>query len=75
VVTRPQWLTPVNPPGYSGGEIRRIFEVSPGKQFERLPLQNNQSKMDWWCGSKGRAPVLQAGSPQFKIQSHKEIRR
>jgi hypothetical protein len=31
-------------------EIGRItFKASPGKQFLRLHLQNNQSKMDWRC--------------------------
>jgi hypothetical protein len=35
------------------------FEVSSGKYFVRTPhLQNNQSKVDWRCGSKGRVPVL-----------------
>jgi hypothetical protein len=29
-------------------------------------LQNNQSKMDWRCGSRGRVPALQVPSPEFK---------
>jgi hypothetical protein len=29
-------------------------------------LQNNQSKMDWSCGSSGRTSALQTQSPEFK---------
>jgi hypothetical protein len=25
--------------------------------------------MDWWCGSSGRATVLQVENPEFKPQS------
>jgi hypothetical protein len=34
-------------------------------------LQNNQSKMDWNCGSSDRTSALQVQSPEFKPQSHK----
>jgi hypothetical protein len=37
-------------------------------------LQNNQSKMDWRCGSSSKAPDLQARSPEFKLQSHQKIK-
>jgi hypothetical protein len=30
-----------------------------------LGLQNNQSKMDWRCGSNSSVPALQAWSPEF----------
>jgi hypothetical protein len=42
------------------------FETSPGKSFKRSHLQNNQSKMHWRCGSRSRAPALQAQSLEFK---------
>jgi hypothetical protein len=35
-------------------------------------LQNNQSKMDWRCGSSRRAPALQVWNAEFKPQSHKK---
>jgi hypothetical protein len=35
-------------------------------------LQNNQSKMDWRCGSSSSMPALQAWSPKFKTQFHKK---
>jgi hypothetical protein len=34
-------------------------------------LQNNQSKMDWRCGSSSRVAALQVWSPEFKPQYHK----
>jgi hypothetical protein len=34
-------------------------------------LQNNQSKMDWKCGSSSREPALQTWSPEFEPQVHK----
>jgi hypothetical protein len=37
-------------------------------------LQNNQSKMDWRCGSSGRTPVLPAQSFEFKPQSYKKTK-
>jgi hypothetical protein len=41
----------------------------------RPNLQNNQSKMDWRCGSSDRIPALQAQSPEFKPQSHQKKRK
>jgi hypothetical protein len=31
--------------------------------------------VDWKCGSSGKAPVLQAQSPEFKPQSHKKKKK
>jgi hypothetical protein len=44
-------------------EIQKLSnEASPGKQLVRpspLPhIQNNQSKMEWRCGSRGKIPAL-----------------
>jgi hypothetical protein len=35
-------------------------------------FKNNQDKIDWSCGSRGRVPVLQAWSPEFRPQSHQK---
>jgi hypothetical protein len=40
------------------------FETSPGKYFTRPHLQNNQSKVDWRCGSVDRVPALQGKNKQ-----------
>jgi hypothetical protein len=53
---------------YLGGWDREDQDVRPA-QAGRQP-QNNQSKMDWRCGSS--APALQAWSPEFKPQSHQK---
>jgi hypothetical protein len=59
-------LTPITLATWEA-EIRRIqFEASPGKQFARSHLQNNQRKIDWRCDSSSRSPVLQAQSPEMK---------
>jgi hypothetical protein len=34
--------------------------------------KNNQNKMDWRCGSSGRAPALQEQSLELRPQSHKK---
>jgi hypothetical protein len=54
------WLTPLILTAWET-EIRRLkFEASPEHiKFLRLQLQNNLSKMDWRCGSSGKAPVLE----------------
>jgi hypothetical protein len=31
--------------------------------------------MDWRRGSRGRDPTLQAGSPEFKLQSHQKKKK
>jgi hypothetical protein len=36
-------------------------------------LKNNQSKMDWRCGSSGREPALQALSPSSNPGPTKKI--
>jgi hypothetical protein len=54
------------------------FKASQGKKFLKLPppplptyhLHNIQSKVDWWYGPRGKTPLLQAQSPEFKPQSH-----
>jgi hypothetical protein len=38
-------------------------------------LQNNQSKIDWRCGSTGRAPALQVQSPELKPQSNQKKKK
>jgi hypothetical protein len=50
---------------------RLKFEASPGKRVHEIP-QNNQSKIDWRCGSSGRAPALQAQTSVFTSQSHQK---
>jgi hypothetical protein len=52
-----------------------MLEASLSKCFERPHFQNNQSKMDWRRGSRGRDPTLQAGSPEFKLQSHQKKKK
>jgi hypothetical protein len=44
-------------PSYLGGQEPEDcdFKASLGKKFLRFYLQNNQSEMDWRCGSSGRA--------------------
>jgi hypothetical protein len=43
-------------PSYLGGRDQEDCgsRASPGKYFQRPHLQNNQSKVDWSCGSSGR---------------------
>jgi hypothetical protein len=54
------WLTPVILATWEAENGRGSwFKASLGKQFARPHLQNNQSKMDWRCGSSGKAPALQ----------------
>jgi hypothetical protein len=53
--------------------IRRM--AVPGQQGQivyEAHFQNNQSKMDWRCGSRSRALALQVQSPEFKAQSQKK---
>jgi hypothetical protein len=40
--------------------------------FPTLHFQNNLNKMDWRCGSSGRAPTLQVWDPEFKPQSNQK---
>jgi hypothetical protein len=47
------------------GQLRQIILETPH-------LQNNQSKMDWRCGSSSRVPALQVWSPEFKLQFHNQ---
>jgi hypothetical protein len=42
------------------------FEASPDKQFLRPHLQSNQRKMNWECGSSGRALELKPQSQPKK---------
>jgi hypothetical protein len=42
-------------------EIRTTVASQPGQIVHDTPhLQNNQSKMDWRCGSSSRVPDLQS---------------
>jgi hypothetical protein len=53
-------------------EIRRIaVGDNPGQILCEILSPGNYSKMDWTCGSSGRAPPLQARRPVFKPQYHK----
>jgi hypothetical protein len=56
---RCQWLTPTR--WRSGGPC---FEARERKLFTKAHLQNNQSKMDWSCGSSKRVLA------EFKSQCH-----
>jgi hypothetical protein len=40
--------------------------------FDILHLHNNQSKMDWRCGSTGRVLALQVWCSHFKPKSHQK---
>jgi hypothetical protein len=54
-------------------EIRRIKVGGQSGQIVLDPhLQNNQSKMDWRCGSSGRTPALQAQGSKFKPHCHQK---
>jgi hypothetical protein len=44
-------------------EIGRIMVRDDSLQRPHIHIQNNQSKVDWRHGSKGRAPALLAGKP------------
>jgi hypothetical protein len=48
--------------------MRRIMvQGQSGEIVWETPIsKNNQSKIDWRCGSSGRMPALQARSPEFK---------
>jgi hypothetical protein len=43
--------------------------------FWDLISKTTRTKMDWRCGTSGRAPALQMGSPEFKLQSHQTKRK
>jgi hypothetical protein len=47
------------------------FKASPSKQFPRLHLQNNQSKMDWQCNSS----FLLVRIPEFKLKEKRNRER
>jgi hypothetical protein len=49
------------------GRIVVKVQARTGKQLRDSISKNNQSKMDWRCGSSGRAPALQVQSPEFKF--------
>jgi hypothetical protein len=66
---------------YWEAKIRRIsIWGQPREIVWETPLQNNKSKMDWRCGSSGRALALQAQNrvqmpvPQNKKQKLKILR-
>jgi hypothetical protein len=44
-----------------------VVQAGLGKKV-RPSLQNNQSKKDWRCGSRSRAPAFQARSSEFTLQ-------
>jgi hypothetical protein len=45
-------------------EIRSIMvQGQPGQIVHKPSSQNNQSKMDWRCGSSSRVPALQVQTP------------
>jgi hypothetical protein len=54
-------------------EILKI--AAPANSSPDPHPQNNQSKMNWGCGSKLKAPTLQVRSPKFKSQSHKKKKK
>jgi hypothetical protein len=57
-------------------EIRRIsLRPAQANSSQDPHQQNNQSKMDWRCGSSGRGPVLQVQSPELKPQSHQKKKK
>jgi hypothetical protein len=55
---RHQWLTSVVR-ATREAKIRITVGDQPRLGFTRLHLQNNQSKMDWECGSNNRESALQ----------------
>jgi hypothetical protein len=63
-------------PSYLEAEMGRIkVQGQPRQRVWETHLQNNQSKMDRRCGSKGREPALQAQSSKFKHQSHQRKKK
>jgi hypothetical protein len=57
----PQWPIPVIPATWEAESRRIMFGGHNSSQDSYL--QNNQSKMDWRCGSSSRKPTLQAQRP------------
>jgi hypothetical protein len=54
-------------------EIGRIEVQGETRQTVcKTNLQNNQSKVEWRCGPRDRAPALQARSPEFKLHSYQK---
>jgi hypothetical protein len=55
-------------PSYLGGWNQEDHSSRPAwaNSSQDPHLQNNQSKMDWRCGSSGRAPALQERSTELK---------
>jgi hypothetical protein len=65
-------VTPICNSSYLGGRDRKDHSsrLAQANISWDPHLQNNQSKMNWRCGSSGGAPSLQVQSPEFKPQSH-----
>jgi hypothetical protein len=54
-------------------KIGRILVWGQTRQIvHKTPSLNNQSQMDWRCGSSNWVPALQNWGPGFKFQSHKK---
>jgi hypothetical protein len=79
ILARCQWLTPV---------ILQIWEAEMGRITVRSqprqtvhenfppPFQNNQSKMDWRCGPRSRAPEALSSNPSpIKKKKKKERKK
>jgi hypothetical protein len=66
------FVTPICNSSYLGGRDRKDHSsrLAQANISWDPHLQNNQSKMNWRCGSSGGAPSLQVQSPEFKPQSH-----
>jgi hypothetical protein len=58
-------------PIYLGGwdQEDRGFTPALANSLQDSCIQNNHSKIDWKCGSSGKAPALQVQNPECKPQS------
>jgi hypothetical protein len=61
------WFIPVTLATWKAKIGRIMIWDQPGQILCKTPyLQNNQSKIDWRCGSSSMALALQVWSPEFK---------
>jgi hypothetical protein len=72
-VTQRWWLLPAILATWDAEIGRTMVQAQPrANSSYETPSPNNQRKMDWRCGSQGRAPALQVQSQEFKPQAHQK---
>jgi hypothetical protein len=67
-----RWLTPVLLATWGAEIAKTAVQGQPGQIVHKPHLQNNQSKMDWRCGSRTKTPALQVQSSELKPQSNQK---